>query len=109
MAGGGVPAAPDRQLCTRRREIDVRQARLQEARARLESLPHRRRYFLLTHDLGLRLLDAQREWLDEVERELGARTRPPRSTRRRRDAGVDRVGDVAREALAQRQAARAPA
>lgn len=30
-----------------------------------------RSYLLLVHDLGNRLIKAQREWLDEVERELG--------------------------------------
>jgi DNA-binding PadR family transcriptional regulator len=58
-------------LLALRPEIDAQEAKLDEARRRLESLPHRRTYLLLTHDLGRRLLQAQREWLDEVERELG--------------------------------------
>jgi hypothetical protein len=37
---------------------------------RAEELPHRGRYLALTHDLGRRLVQAQRDWLDEVEREL---------------------------------------
>jgi DNA-binding PadR family transcriptional regulator len=53
-----------------RNEIDVQQAKLDEGRQRLAELPHRERYLLLVHDLGNRLLQAQREWLDEVERTL---------------------------------------
>jgi DNA-binding PadR family transcriptional regulator len=52
-------------------EIEDQEARLVEARKRLESLPHRERYLLLTDSLGMKLLEAQREWLAEVERELG--------------------------------------
>jgi len=58
-------------LLTLRDEIEEQQARLDVARARLENLPHRRQYLLLIHDLGNRLLQVQREWLGEVERELG--------------------------------------
>ena len=62
-------------LLTLRDEIDQQQAKLEEGRRRLESLPHRERYLLLVHDLGSRLLQVQREWLDEVEQELGASRR----------------------------------
>jgi hypothetical protein len=41
-----------------------------QARQRYETLPHRKRYLLLNHQLGTRLLQAHREWLDIVEREL---------------------------------------
>jgi DNA-binding PadR family transcriptional regulator len=58
-------------LLTLRDGIEVQQAKLVEARKRLESLPHRRKYLLLVHELGERLLQLQRDWLDEVERELG--------------------------------------
>ena len=58
-------------LLTLRAEIEAQQAKLVEARRHLDALPHRRTYLLLVHDLGMRLLRAQREWLDEVERELG--------------------------------------
>jgi DNA-binding PadR family transcriptional regulator len=54
-----------------RAELETQQAKLDEGRARLEALPHRRRYLLLVHDLGNRLLQVQRDWLDDVERELG--------------------------------------
>jgi DNA-binding PadR family transcriptional regulator len=53
-----------------RDELADQQQKLDEARERLEALPHRRKYLLLVHDLGNRLLQAQREWLDRVETEL---------------------------------------
>jgi hypothetical protein len=58
-------------LLTLRGELEEQQAKLDAARARLEQLPHRRSYLLLIHDLGNRQLQLQRDWLDEVERELG--------------------------------------
>jgi DNA-binding PadR family transcriptional regulator len=70
-------------LLTLRGEIDAAQATLAEGRQRLGALPHRARYLLLVHDLGNRLLDVQREWLDDVEREL----RGPKTPRRRRGSG----------------------
>ena len=54
-----------------RGEIEEQQAKLDDARERLEALPHRRTYLLLIHELGNRLLQLQRDWLDDVERELG--------------------------------------
>jgi PadR family transcriptional regulator, regulatory protein AphA len=57
-------------LLTLREEIEAQQAKLDEARKRLEALPHRRTYLLLVHELGNRLVQLQREWLDDVEREL---------------------------------------
>jgi DNA-binding PadR family transcriptional regulator len=57
-------------LLTLRDGIEAQQAKLTEARKRLEALPHRRKYLLLVHELGNRLLQLQREWLDEVEKEL---------------------------------------
>jgi DNA-binding PadR family transcriptional regulator len=56
-----------------RDEIADQQRKLDEARERLDALPHRRKYLLLVHELGNRLLQTQREWLDDVEAEL----RPP--------------------------------
>jgi PadR family transcriptional regulator, regulatory protein AphA len=52
-------------------EIDELEALLAENRAQAGALPHRARYLGLIGDLGTRLLRAHREWLDEVERELG--------------------------------------
>ena len=58
-------------LLTLRGELDAQAAKLDEAMAGLDALPHRRRYLLLVVDIGRRLVAAQREWLDEVEAELG--------------------------------------
>src|SRR5918994_846120 len=58
-------------LLTLRGEIDAQEAKLDHARERLAFLPHRRRYLLLADNLGRRWLRVQREWLDDVERELG--------------------------------------
>jgi hypothetical protein len=57
-------------LLTLRNEIEVQQALRDEAQRPYEALPHRRRYLLLNHELGSRLLQAHREWLAIVEREL---------------------------------------
>ena len=57
-------------LLTLRAELDEQQAKLAEGRASLESLPRRKPDLLLVHELGDRLIAAQREWLDEVEKEL---------------------------------------
>jgi DNA-binding PadR family transcriptional regulator len=57
-------------LLTLRGEIDAQQAKRDEARRRYEAIPHRKRYLLLNHELGTRLLQVHRDWLDEVEREL---------------------------------------
>ena len=57
-------------LLTLREQIEVQQAKLERARPRIDELPHRRPYLLLVHQLGNRLLQVQREWLDDVEREL---------------------------------------
>src|SRR5262245_42039549 len=59
-------------LLTLRTGIEEQQAKLVEARKALDALPHRRKYLLLVHDLGERLLQMQRDWLDEVERVLGS-------------------------------------
>ena len=57
-------------LLTLRGEIEEQQAKLDEARERREALPHRASYLFLVQELGDRLLQLQREWLDDVEREL---------------------------------------
>jgi DNA-binding PadR family transcriptional regulator len=57
-------------LLTLREGIEEQQAKLDEALGRLDALPHRRSYLLLINQLGTRLLQVQREWLDDVEREL---------------------------------------
>lgn len=45
-------------------------ARLDVGEAMAATLPHRERYLLLNHRLARRIVEAHREWLDEVEREL---------------------------------------
>jgi PadR family transcriptional regulator AphA len=69
-----------RSLTGMRADIAAAAARLDVAEAVAATLPHRERYLRLVHALGRRILAAHREWLDEVERELGPgkrrRTRP---------------------------------
>jgi len=50
--------------------------RLDAAEKVAETLPHRRKYLMLGHRLGRRLLEVHLEWLDDVEREL-AEPDPP--------------------------------
>jgi len=57
-------------LLTLRSGIEQQQSKLDQGRERLETLPHRKNYLLLVHQLGNRLLQVHREWLDEVEKEL---------------------------------------
>ena len=57
-------------LLALRDEIAAEQQERDEARERCEALPHRKRYLLHNHELGTRLLQVHREWLDVVEREL---------------------------------------
>jgi DNA-binding PadR family transcriptional regulator len=71
-------------LLTLRGQIEEQQAKLDQARVNLEALPHRRTYLLLVHDLGNRLLQLQREWLDDVEKELGQRPSTKRDLGQRR-------------------------
>ena len=57
-------------LGTLRADIADLSARLDEAEAAAEKLPHRRKYLLMGHRLNRRLLAVHLEWLDEIEREL---------------------------------------
>jgi len=54
-----------------RRDIETLEAALETNLARIPTVPHRARYARLLHGLARRLLDAHRDWLDDVERELG--------------------------------------
>jgi DNA-binding PadR family transcriptional regulator len=78
-------AATREGIVTLRAEIIDLQARLDEAEAGMEMLPHRRKYLLLTSGYARRLLELHLDWIDEVERELapegeGAHeTGPPRA------------------------------
>lgn len=61
-----------------RAEISELTAQLDAADAGAGSVPHRERYLRLNHRLGRRIVQAHRDWLDEVERELGTQTAPSR-------------------------------
>lgn len=54
-----------------RDDLDDLEARLDEAAASAERLPHRRKYLLLTIGYLRRLLALQRDFVAEIERELG--------------------------------------
>ena len=71
LAADLVGEAPARESLLRMREdlADLR-ARLVDADAAAEALPHRTKYLKLNHRLAGRVLDAYELWLDEVEREL---------------------------------------
>jgi DNA-binding PadR family transcriptional regulator len=55
-----------------REEIAQLSAGIDEDERRAASIPHRERQLKLVRSLGRRLLEAHREWIDEVEREFGA-------------------------------------
>ena len=55
-----------------RTELDEIDAGLGVSEALAETLPHRARYLRLVHRLGRSVVRSRREWLDDVERELGA-------------------------------------
>jgi DNA-binding PadR family transcriptional regulator len=60
-----------RSLQAIRPEIEAQLAWLDEAEKVAPSLPHRARYLNLNHRLSRRILHAFRDWLEEVEQELG--------------------------------------
>jgi DNA-binding PadR family transcriptional regulator len=68
IAGDDVKLAE--AILTLRSSLDDQETKLVEAMERLEELPHRDAYLRLTNELGRRLITAQREWLDDLEREL---------------------------------------
>ncbi len=57
--------------------IATAKARLAILIERAKELPHRERYLRLINDYGVRSLQAQSDWLDAVERELGEPTVQP--------------------------------
>jgi hypothetical protein len=63
-----------------RKEIAELEASVEEDERRALEIPHRERQLRLVRSLGQRLLQAHVEWIDEVERELGA-AQTPKSTR----------------------------
>jgi PadR family transcriptional regulator, regulatory protein AphA len=72
-----------------RDEIADLAAVIDEDEWRAVTLPHRERQLRLVRSLGRQLLDAHLEWLDEVERELGAAEPKGRPSR---DAPAGRHG-----------------
>jgi DNA-binding PadR family transcriptional regulator len=71
LAADLVGEAPVREsLLGMRDDLDDLRARLDEADAIAETLPHREKYLRLNHRLARRVVDAYDEWLDEIEREL---------------------------------------
>jgi len=68
-----VGEAPTRaSIAALREDIADLQARLDEAEASAETLPHRRKYLVLVNGFLRRLLELHLELIDEVERELTA-------------------------------------
>ena len=66
-----VGEAPTRAgIVSMRADIADLLARLDEAEASAELLPHRRKYLLLTNGLVRELLQLHLGWIDQVEREL---------------------------------------
>ena len=66
-----VGEAPTREgIVSMREDITDLLARLDEAEASAELLPHRRKYLLLTDGLVRALLELHLDWIDQVEREL---------------------------------------
>jgi DNA-binding PadR family transcriptional regulator len=57
-------------MATLREDVADLKDRVEEARARAENLPHRRKYLLLVTGFMERLLNLHLELVDEVEREL---------------------------------------
>ncbi|HJQ74949.1 MAG TPA: hypothetical protein VJ814_08685 [Gaiellaceae bacterium] len=60
-----------KSLLAMREELETLDAQLVDALERAGALPHREKYLRLSHELSRRLLAVYRDWLDEVERELG--------------------------------------
>jgi DNA-binding PadR family transcriptional regulator len=69
----GGDAAVVRSLDGLRADVAVLRSGLDDAEEAAKALPHRERYLRLVHRLGRELVRVHEEWIDEVERELGAR------------------------------------
>jgi DNA-binding PadR family transcriptional regulator len=54
-----------------RPQLDAVEELLGESERSATGLPHRERYLMLAQSLGRHLVGAYRDWIDEVERELG--------------------------------------
>jgi DNA-binding PadR family transcriptional regulator len=74
----GADYSDERTLLTSlhglREQIDAGYRDLEEMERRAGEIPYRARYLRLLNNLARRTLDTQREWLDDVEREL---SQPP--------------------------------
>lgn len=74
LAADLIGEAPVRKsLLAMRDDIRDLYARLDVAEAVAETLPHRRKYLLLNHQLARAVLRAHEEWLDAVEQQLSSR------------------------------------
>jgi PadR family transcriptional regulator, regulatory protein AphA len=62
-------------LLALRDELAAISTRLDAAEAVARTIPSREDYLLLNHRLARRIVQAHTDWLDDVERELGSRTR----------------------------------
>jgi virulence activator alpha len=58
-----------------RDEIAAISVRLDAAETVARTIPSREDYLLLNHRLARRIVQAHTDWLNDVERELGSRTR----------------------------------
>lgn len=67
----GDPQRVAEAVVSLREELDDLAGRIDAAEDAAARLPHRERYLRLNHRLARRLVQAHREWVDEVERELG--------------------------------------
>lgn len=54
-----------------RTELDELEGLVEEGEAAASEVPHRERYLRLSFSLARKLLIAHREWVDEIEQELG--------------------------------------
>lgn len=62
--------AAKQSLAAMREDIEFLLGQLDAGEERAHGLPHREKYLLLAHGLSRRIIEAHRDWLDEVEREL---------------------------------------
>ena len=73
VAADLVGEAPTRAgILALRAELDELDALMDRAEEVAATLPHREKYLRINHRLARRLIDAHRDWVDDVERELEA-------------------------------------
>ena len=72
LAADLVGEPPVREsISSLRSELDELDALVDEGEATAGAFPHRQKYILINHRLARRLVAAYRDWIDDVERELG--------------------------------------